>query len=124
MDRLTDTDTPREPGLLRQALYEAAVELMARGLDNSAIALKLGLEPAVVLQLEQDAALQRQVRDLVELRKLRQYARAVELNARLMEDESSAAGQKAVHEALSQFDSAAPPDGSQIVIRFVNAPDE
>ena len=112
-----------EPGLLRLALRRAAAEMMARGLSNEAIAEQLGIEPAAVQQMEAEPDLLNQVRILLEMRKLRQYARAVEVNARLLEDESAAAGQKAVHEALSRFEDAVPLAAQQITVRFINPPD-
>lgn len=101
-----------------------AARLMARGMSVKEVAARMRRREETILEWMESPVFMRLYRQRVLQSQVMHYARAVERIGEMLEDENPSVVQRAAHEALEQFESAAMrADGGEVVVRVEGMPE-
>lgn len=101
-----------------------AARLMARGMSVKEVAARMRRREETILEWMENPVFMRLYRQRVLQSQVMHYARAVERIGEMLEDENPSVVQRAAHEALEQFESAAMrADGGEVVVRVEGMPE-
>ena len=108
---------------LTRQMRETA-RLLAGGMSPADVARQIRRTEETVLEWMHDPGVMRLFQDRVLQKQVVSYARAVERIGAMLEDDSPAVVQRAAHEALEQFESAAlRMNGQEVRVRLEGAPE-